>query len=130
VEIYPGVGAMVRGLEKNMFAAMDYRMVVVLAVTAYTLAVGIWPWVGVIAFEGPVRWINAATLLTALVSFTDFTVRGGYGLPCILTAPLTPFLSLVILWRSALKALTTGTVGWRGTRYSLAELRRAHEPML
>ena len=130
VEIYPGVGAMIRGLEKNMFAAMDYRVSVVLAVTAYTLAVGVWPWVGVLAFEGPVRWINAATLLAALVSFTDFTLRGGYGLPCILTAPLTPFLSLLILWRSALKALTTGTVGWRGTRYSLAELRRAHLPML
>jgi hypothetical protein len=41
----------------------------------------------------------------------------------VLAFPAAAVLFAYIMWRSAIIAVTTGTVTWRGTKYPLAAMR-------
>ena len=52
--------------------------------------------------------------------------RSRWSPACLIYWPLLGVVSLFILWRGVLLALWRGGVFWRGTRYTLEELRRGH----
>jgi hypothetical protein len=41
----------------------------------------------------------------------------------VLAFPAAALLFIYIMWRSALIAITRGTIGWRGTEYPLSQMR-------
>ncbi len=127
VEWYPSVGAMARGLRKNVFAVARYRLSLVAAGTVLPLLLIFWPLTALLVTTGATWWLNLTVLLTGAV-ITGAIARE-YGLPAWTGAayPLAAATFLWIVWAAALRAVSRGSIEWRGTEYSLDRLRRAGE---
>lgn len=123
VEWYSSVAEMVKGLDKNAFAVADYRLTRVAVGTTGLVLFLTWPFVAAVGAEGAVRWVNAAAAAVLAVTYADNARFYGHSPWHGPLLPLTSLLMAFIGWRSALKALATGRIEWRGTSYSLDELR-------
>lgn len=126
VDWYPSTGAMIEGLAKNGFAAFDYQISKLLATTLLIGLVAIWPLPGLF-LSTPLGQL-ACLAVMALGAGTLYALLRQADWPSwiLLLAPLATLISLYMCWRSALLALSRGTVSWRGTEYPLAELRARH----
>lgn len=118
-----GMGGMVRGLEKNFFAAMDFRLGWAIIAATAILVLGAGPHVGL--FVGP-WWARAlcATGVAALALLLSLTGRfaklhAGYAL----TMPISAALCAWSLVRSTWLTLRRGGIRWRNHHYALDELR-------
>lgn len=123
--------AVVRGLEKNLFAGLDYSIGAVVAQTG----------IGLLAFLGPLlvglagggtlgptlRWAPLLVQAVVLVSQAWLSARRLSTHPLALVAFYPAALGLLFYaaWNSMLATLRRGGVLWRGTFYPLADLRRA-----
>lgn len=123
VEWYPSLRAMARGLRKNAFAVVEYRLSLVLAGTGLPLLFCFWPIAALVVTTGLVWWLNAGVVALGVIT-TGATARG-HGVPAWtgLTYPIGSLLLLWIVWAAAIRVVLTGSVEWRGTEYSLEELR-------
>jgi cellulose synthase/poly-beta-1,6-N-acetylglucosamine synthase-like glycosyltransferase len=123
VEWYDSLPAMARGLRKNSFAVVEYRLSLVIAGTLLPFLFIFWPLAALALTDGAVWWANGAVVALGLLT-TGNTARGN-GLP-LWTAPAYPIGSVLLLgmvWAAALRAVVKGSVEWRGREYPLDELR-------
>lgn len=124
------VGAMgvVRNLEKNLFAFFRFRMSLALAacVALFTLCMA--PFIGLVfAPVGASGWGRAgfAVAVAMIAGLHGMTARVSRISPLIfLTFPVGAGLFLFAVVQSAFLALRDGGITWRGTKYSLEELRK------
>ena len=126
---YDSVTAMVNGLMKNMFAVVHYRLFVIPFLLVGVTIVSVFPLWGIFFAAGYVRFF----CLTAFVIRT-LLVWGGLryqGLPSWYVAGslFTPYITLYIIVRAAVTTLVRGGIEWRGTVYSLDEMKKS-EPFL
>lgn len=109
--------------EKNGFAAYRYRVELTLLACLGLLSVAVLPLMAIAAGG----WALVAGLLmyvaVALIFFSNRKVTAAPAWLAVLYAPST-LIVLYALLRSMLLALIRQGVDWRGTRYSLRELRR------
>jgi hypothetical protein len=126
VEWYRNAREMVKGLEKNSFAMFDYQFWKLLLATGIILPVRYWPWIGLFVTQGITWWMNLVTLAIGLAMFDDLLRPTGWSRRCLVYWPLIGFVSMVTVWRAVIMTLARGGIEWRGTRYSLAELKRHH----
>ncbi len=116
-----GLWGIVRGLEKNAFAAARYSVPLTLTAIAIHLFVSLAPIA--LAITGPLRLPSIAFVLITLASHEFMAIRNRYS---PLVAVLYPVCSVVfayIMARSAYVTLRSGGVTWRDSFYPLAELR-------
>jgi hypothetical protein len=120
---YESVGAMVRGLEKNAFAGVEYRPHAVLAASLAVLILHVWPFLAVGVTAGAAWWMYVAAC--SILGTTAACAACGIGLSWWhgLGFPLAALLLVVIQWRSMLLNYYHGGIRWRDTFYPLAELR-------
>jgi phosphatidylserine synthase len=123
VEWYSSLGELVRGLEKNSFAGVEYSVAAVLAATAAQLLVFVWPVVALFVTGGTTRWLNAGVVLTLAVLYMDNARFHGEKRWHWVAMPVTALLFLYIVWRATVKTIINDGIDWRGTHYSLAELK-------
>lgn len=128
VEWYPTLPEAVRGLEKNTMAGAQWSFVLLFGGIAAQIAVTVWPFLALVLTSGWVLWLNAATVVVLLM------VHGAMlretSLPIWLPV-LLPVGVLLVAWTAARAAVLTwwrGGIEWRGTFYSLRELRRGPDP--
>lgn len=123
VEWYASVGDLIDGMMKNAFAGVDYRVSAIVAASMGQLLLNVWPVLGLFLTHGPTRALNAVVVLLILMqcrySARFLTVPPWHGVGF----PLATLLFIYIMWRSMLIAIVSGRVTWRGTHYSLAELK-------
>jgi cellulose synthase/poly-beta-1,6-N-acetylglucosamine synthase-like glycosyltransferase len=138
VRWYATVGEAIRGLEKNSFAGVEYRVSRVLgavAILAGTLAA---PWALVWIARGWARRLLVATVATQALTYIGANWLNRR--PILRYLPSFPFTALLFCYvalRSTWRNLRQGGIRWRDTLYPLAELRtqtgleglsgRAHE---
>jgi glycosyltransferase involved in cell wall biosynthesis len=123
VEWYSSIGELVRGLEKNSYASAEYNLLVVILSSIAQLLVYIWPLVALVMTHGATWWLNLVTvILLALLYIDNAHFYGAKRWHCV-GAPLTALLFQYIIWRATLKTLRNNGIDWRGTHYSLKELR-------
>ena len=124
VEWYPGLRALVNGLQKNIFSGFDFRAGRALGSVAAILAGHVLPFAAPFVTPSPARWIFAAAALL-LVLQVGLAGRGA-GLPWRtgLLFPLAALAWAFIVVRGTVVPLARGEIEWRGTRYPLRELRR------
>lgn len=127
IEWYPTTRDMMRGMEKNIFSAFDYQLLQLCAVSLLILVLRVWPWIGMFVTEGPARWLNIATVAAGMLLYADLLHARRWSYRCLLYAPIVSLVELLIWWRGSLLALARNGIDWRGTRYPLQELKRAHE---
>lgn len=124
VEWYPSLRAMARGLRKNAFAAVDYRLAAIVAGTLVPVLFIFWPVAALALTGGMVLRLNAAILLVGVLGTWDTARAHGLRRWVALTYPLGAAFLLWIVWSATLATLRSGGIEWRGTRYRLDELRR------
>jgi cellulose synthase/poly-beta-1,6-N-acetylglucosamine synthase-like glycosyltransferase len=123
VEWYSSLGEAVRGLEKNAFSTTEYSLWRSALSTLPPLALNVWPFLAVVLVPGPARWLSLGTCLI-LWWMAWRTARNMKAPPsCALGFPLAVLLMVYIVWRTMLLNSYEGGIRWRGTYYSLAELR-------
>lgn len=124
VSWYHSLSELIQGLMKNSFAGVDYRFSLVLLSTVATVLVYLFPFVAVFLTHGTPRWLYVAAVVVLCLTLWDSArflfLRRWYALGF----PLATLLFLYILWRAALLTTFRRGIEWRGTRYSLKELRQ------
>jgi glycosyltransferase involved in cell wall biosynthesis len=123
VEWYASLRELVDGLMKNAFAGVDYSLWAVVFTSLALLVLNVWPFVALFVTRGPVRALNAVSVLLIAGIFGVSARAHGARLVALAAFPAAALLFVYIVWKSALVAVTSGTVTWRGTAYSLAEMR-------
>jgi len=123
VDWYPGLGALVRGLEKGVFAGLDYSLTKAVAGSVGQVALFLWPLAGLLA-GGWTAALCAGTC--AVIGALYIDQARAHALPAwtVVLFPVCCLIFLWIQWRSVVRTLVRGGLDWRGTFYSLRELRR------
>lgn len=125
VEWYPSLGAALAGLEKNLFAGLDYNLWRVLGALAATLALLVAPYAAVWFASGLDRWLLALALAAQGAGFLLANrPEAGRALWLLPTFPVLALLFAYALVRSTALALVRGGIRWRDTLYPLDQLRR------
>lgn len=119
-----GAAGIVAALEKNLFAFLRFRVSLVLAVCVATVFLCVWPFAGLALASG---WARAPFALAVAMIALAYTLTARYAAGSgwlFLTCPFSGLLFIAAVLRSAYRALRDGAVTWRGTKYSLAELKK------
>ena len=124
VEWYASVREVVKGLEKNAFSGADYSIPLVLFGSLFHLLCSVWPFLAVFVTSGATRGIYLATVVLLLAVVADSTRFHNSRPWYAIGYPLTSALFVYILMRTMLLNLMQGGIYWRGTFYSLKELRQ------
>jgi glycosyltransferase involved in cell wall biosynthesis len=125
VEWYRSAREMMHGLGKNAFAAFDFRLSQLVAVTLLMLGLRVWPWVALFITDGPAWWLYLLTILAGMILYIDLIRASGWNYQCLVYAPIVSLVELAIWWRGSIKTLQRGGIEWRGTFYPLSQLRLA-----
>jgi len=133
VRVHWAAGAMgiVEVLTKNMFSAFGFRILLLLGACGWLMAFCVLPAVGLAA----AFWLPAL-LLPGLIALVEVAVayrtvgrHSGISTWFAVLSPLAALLLIYTLLRSMFTTLRRGGVTWRGTFYSLAELRKHAAPL-
>ncbi len=120
---YHSIKELIAGLMKNAFAGVNYSLLLVIFSTISLFLFNVFPVIAVFLFGGTSRWINLVTIAVIAFIFVDNARFVGLPRWYALGFPFASLLFIYILWKSALKAIFSGTIEWRGTRYSLHDLK-------
>lgn len=128
---YADVQAMIHGFEKNGFAAARFNLWWMLAIVIALLAMFCVPVAGLLLPPAAAMTLRPWTRLAALLAVFCFGCflaawRSRFRRPILpaLFIPVGFLLFALILLRSSILCLLRGGIRWRGTFYSLAELRK------
>lgn len=124
VEWYATVPQLIQGLEKNAFAGTDYRLGVALGGALLLLVSSVWPYVALLLTQGPSWWLALATVALITLLLLDSARRHHSSPWHCLGFPLAAGLFAYIILRTTALNLWQGGICWRGTFYSLDELRK------
>jgi hypothetical protein len=119
-----GAAGVVANLEKNLFAFLQFRITLVLAVCATTSFLCIGPFLGFFLAAG---WARAPFALAIALIAMAYIYAGRYmasSALLFLTCPIAAVVFAYATLQSAFIALRDGAVTWRGTKYSLDELKK------
>jgi cellulose synthase/poly-beta-1,6-N-acetylglucosamine synthase-like glycosyltransferase len=123
VEWYATLREVVIGLEKNAFSGADYNIPLVLSGVIIHSLCSIWPFVAIFVTHGAVQWIYLAVTALILLIVAD-SARFHHSRPWHAVGyPLMSVFFIYILLRTMLLNLFQGGIRWRGTFYSLKELK-------
>jgi len=118
-----GAAGVVANLEKNLFAFLQFRISLVLAVCAVTFFLCVCPFLGLFLASG---WAKAGFAVAVATIALAYTLSGrlmGSSPLLFLTCPIAAIVFNFAALQSAFLALRDGAITWRGTKYSLEELR-------
>lgn len=124
VRWHDGAGNIIRGLEKNAFAANEFSLRRVFAGLIAMVLFDLLPFIAVVFAHGPVRWTAAACVAMAVLSQGAMAVGARVSPLYGFTHPIGALLMAWTVARSAYVTLRRGGVLWRGTFYPLSELRK------
>jgi len=122
-----GAFAVLRGLEKNLFAGAEYSLARLVLYTVVVLAMQFGPLA--VALAGRSAAFAFVPLAVQVASILTAAASGAWRLgrsPWLIAAlqPISAILMTGAFWNSAVRTLAQGGVRWRDTFYPLAELKR------
>lgn len=120
-----GAFGMMHNLVKNFFAALRYNLAFVLLAVLFLLAFHLGPWIGIVFAAGLAKIGYALALLCILVIYNGMSKRSGVSPIYILLHSVATVLLSYSIVLSAVTTILRGGVVWRGTKYSLKELRES-----
>ena len=130
VHWYDTPSAMINGLMKNMFSIFCFRLWPIPPAIGLVVLVNILPLWGLLLAPYPAtRFVFLIAVILHCLTF----IRGGRAMGVengnALYGLLTPYISIYIILRATFITLKNGGINWRGTHYSLKELRK-NEPIV
>jgi glycosyltransferase involved in cell wall biosynthesis len=119
-----GARDVVRGLERSGFAGVDFRWSVIAASTLYFVGVMLAPYPMLLFGDASVRMVAGAGLTFLMVAYAVVGRAGGAPFWIGLLHPVACALFSWAFIRSAVMTTRNGGLRWRGTFYSIEELKR------
>lgn len=119
------VGSLVKIMEKNYFAAIDYRLGRALAFSVAVVLVFTLLVVGLISGTAA-GYVAVGSLLAPMLPAAILARRIGWSWPCAILLPLMFPVFVYTLFNSVFVTLRHGGIRWRDTFYPLAALRAAN----
>jgi glycosyltransferase involved in cell wall biosynthesis len=119
-----GAFGVVQNLEKNFFALLKFRVTVAVAATLVTLAGNLAPFIGVFIAPGWTRVVFLAACLGIAGIYTQVSRLLQVSPFYFLLHPVATLLVAFTMLNSVWHAVTNRGIVWRGTKYSLRELRQ------
>jgi glycosyltransferase involved in cell wall biosynthesis len=116
------VWSMVKIMEKNYFAALDYRLGLVIAGSIFVILIFAILIFGLISWT-PAGLVAAFSPLSLILPAGILARRVGWSWPCAAWVPFMFPIFLYILLNSTVVTLRQGGIRWRETFYSLKTLR-------
>ncbi len=126
---YDDLGSMIDGLMKNVLAIINYRATLLPVLLTGMVVFNILPLWGAVLDVGYSRLVWQAVVVIKLGAFFYGTRLLGISAWCTPGTLITPYISLYITVRAAWLNFSEHGINWRGTHYSLDELRK-NEPIL
>jgi len=130
VDWYHSVGAMIDGLMKNVFALVGYNTMLALTGALGIGLLTILPQWGALFCHGPARYVFALTVVLRLFFFGQAARQAGFSCRITPAALITPYLTIYTILRAVLLTLRRKGIVWRGSHYSLEQLRRKNRSLL
>jgi glycosyltransferase involved in cell wall biosynthesis len=124
VRWHAGLGNLIRGVTKNFFAFMGYRLTLVILAVAGLLLMNVLPFVGVVFGSGWVRMLAGVSVVVAVCFHAGVDKVMRVSPIYAFTHPLGAVLFAYMLVHSTVITLWHGGVTWRDTFYRLDELKR------
>jgi len=121
---HAGLRNLVRGVTKNFFAALGYKVGLVLLAAIAMLLLDVSPFVAMFTGHGWIRVLAATSAVIALGFHTGVSIVMRVSPFYALTHPIGAVLFCYMLLRSTVVTLWRGGVTWRDTFYPLEELKR------
>ena len=121
---YSSTSELITGLEKNSFAALNYRPELVLGSIVFQFVMIVWPFLALLFTHGYTWWLNLITvvLLVGMPSYLGIKLR--YGWYSGLYFPVCTVLFGYIQLRAMLLCYWIGGIRWRDTFYPLQALKK------
>jgi hypothetical protein len=124
VRWHAGLSNLIRGVTKNFFAGLGYKVgLVAIAITGLAL-MNVAPVIGVLVGHGWIRIFAAIALVVALCFHAGVDIGMRVSPLYAFTHPLGAILFGYMLLRSTIVTLKQGGIVWRDTFYPLEELKR------
>jgi glycosyltransferase involved in cell wall biosynthesis len=124
VHWHAGVGNIVRGTTKNFFATAEFKLWRAAGQIGAVLYLCVLPAAAFAFLHGTARAFAGVAAATPVLIESGVAWESGIPIVYALTYPLGAFIFAWMLARSTAVTLWQGGIVWRGTFYSLAELRR------
>lgn len=125
VEWYQTLGEALGGLEKNTFAGLHYRISMVLFSVFGVFVSQVLPFFTVFSGNQSVAILSAVNLAFLAVLYVMVTKKMTRFSPWLfLVLPFTALLFIFSILRASYLTMKRGGIIWRGTKYTLAELRK------
>ena len=125
VDWYPSLAAALRGLEKNAFGGVGFRLDLLAAAVVGLLATHVAPFAWALLGPSAARAPSWGVVAVVFAVYAWHGRRAGHAAWLAFAHPVAVLLLIAALLRSAAAALLGGGVRWRGRRYPLVELRAA-----
>ena len=119
-----GAWGIVRNLRKNTFAFLRYSMVLTLLAILGTVLVHLGPFIGIIFAPGWSKVGFAAALFSLALFYLGIQRHIKIPAYYFLLHPLSTIMMCISLAQSAYFTIKNGGIEWRGTCYSIDELRK------
>jgi len=123
VEWYASVGELIRGLEKNSAAPLEYSVTAVLGACLVLFLANIWPFIGVFITWGWPQLLFGLTIVLLLYANALTAADVRQPVWAALVFPLAASILVYIPLRALVLLLVRGGIQWRGTFYPLADLK-------
>jgi len=118
-----GAFGVVKNLEKNFFALLKFRVTIAIAATLLTLFDNLAPFVGFAIGPAWSRLLFAAACLGIIAIYAQVSRLLQVSPFYFLLHPVATLLVAFTMLNSVWHAITNRGIVWRGTKYSLRELR-------
>ncbi len=123
-EWYASIKELIKGWQKNCFPYFKFRKLKLVVETVAGAIFFYLPIIGALFFRAPSRWINLGSILLFLAVWGLTAKRYRIGIGFSFFYPISIMLNLFAVWSSMIAILKQKGVYWRGTYYSLEELKR------
>lgn len=124
VKLYDNISTMIKGIEKNQFSGTNYSIIATITGCLLQVFMHVYPFLGI--FFGPV-WARILCGFSILIIAVFYSYPEKYldvSLKHFLIHPLSASLYIWAILNSMVKILIRGGIEWRGTFYSLKELKK------
>jgi glycosyltransferase involved in cell wall biosynthesis len=124
VRWHAGARNIIRGVTKNMFAALGYSLPFAAVALAGVFVLNVVPFFAVFAGHGWIRIIAGIAVVITLCMHSSVDVVNKVSPLYALTHPVGAMVFCYMIVRSVAVTLWQGGVTWRGTFYPLKDLKR------
>lgn len=125
VDWYPSLKEALAGLEKNTFAGLHYRISMVLFSVFGVFVSQVIPFFTIFSENNTLALLSAANIIFLAILYTMVTKKMTRFSPWLFLAlPFTAMLFIFSIIRASYLTFKRGGIIWRGTKYTLSELRK------